>query len=154
MRVYYNLLGHRELQKNNYDLAIPYFRKALDLISVFGARFDDNDHAQYFYDLAEAYRRRDSSERFSPDALPMYDKVTLPTVSRQYSGDLYAKSHYWMGLEWERMIGFTGTPADAQERRLKAIGYYRKFLDLWKDADPIFPEIEDARKRLDSLLAQ
>ncbi len=150
MRVYYHLLGHRELQKNNLDLAIRYFWKALDLLSVLHAGSFDADHTKYFYDLAEAYRR---SGNFS-GAFSMYKKVVLPTVSREFSGDLYAKSYYRMGLEWERTMGNMGTPADARERRLKAIECYRKFLDLWKDADPIFPEVVDAKKRLAHLEAE
>jgi len=151
MRVYYNLLGHRELQKANYDQAIRYYWKALDLLSLLGAQGADGDHAKYYYDLAEAFLRRDGG---FPVNISMYEKVFLPTVSRQHCGDLYAKSYYWMGLHWEQRIRhIIQTPAEAQENRLKAIGYYRKFLDLWKDADPIFPEVEDAKKRLARLEA-
>jgi tetratricopeptide (TPR) repeat protein len=150
MRVYYHLLGHRELQKKNYDLAISYFWKALDLLSALAAGSYDADHAKYFYSLAEALERSGQG----PDAFPMYEKIILPTVSREFSGDQYARSYYGMGQYYERMITNFGTPEDVRERRLKAIGYYRKFLDLWKDADPIFPEVEDAKARLARLEAE
>jgi len=30
----------------------------------------------------------------------------------------------------------------------EAIEHYEKFLELWKDADPGIPEVEEAKKRL------
>ena len=36
-------------------------------------------------------------------------------------------------------------------RKGKAIKSYRKFLDLWKDADPFISEVEDAKLRLIAL---
>ena len=58
-------------------------------------------------------------------------------------GDIYAKSFYMLGKTYEEQ-GTTG----------KAIEYYKKFLDLWKDADPGIAEVEDAKKRLAGLLTE
>jgi cytochrome c-type biogenesis protein CcmH/NrfG len=44
-----------------------------------------------------------------------------------------------------------GKIADQQGERARAAESYRKFLDLWKDADPSLPEVEDAGRRLAGL---
>jgi tetratricopeptide (TPR) repeat protein len=150
MRVYYDLLGHRELHKKNYDQAIQYFWKAVDLISPLAAKSVDGDHAKYFFDLAEADRLSGDLSR----AVPMYEKAVLLTVSREFSGDLYAKSFYWQGVDAELQMNSSVAPDLVRERREKAMGHYRKFLGLWGNADPIFPEVEDARKRLAALEAR
>lgn len=55
-------------------------------------------------------------------------------------GDIYAKSFYMLG----QIYGQKGELSIAAEN-------YRKFLDLWKDADPGISEVGDARQRLAAL---
>jgi cytochrome c-type biogenesis protein CcmH/NrfG len=58
-------------------------------------------------------------------------------------GDIYARSFYMLGKIYEQ-----------QGNTAKAVEHYEKFLDLWKNADPGFVEVEDAKKRLAGLLEQ
>ena len=50
------------------------------------------------------------------------------------------KAHYLLGVAYEKS-GWNK----------KAIEQYEEFLEIWKDADPGIPEVEDAKERLANL---
>jgi tetratricopeptide (TPR) repeat protein len=93
----------------------------------------ENDHALFLEPLAAAYYRSGDLDKTHQE----YEKITSLTVGRTAWGDIYAKSFYMLGKI-----------AEQQRDKGRAIENYRKFLDLWKDADPGTPEVEDAKKRL------
>jgi tetratricopeptide (TPR) repeat protein len=66
-----------------------------------------------------------------------YERLVSLTAGRLFFGDIYAKSFYTLGKIYEQ-----------QGKKTRAIENYKKFLDLWKDADSGIPEVEDASKRL------
>ena len=94
----------------------------------------EEDLSRYFYSLAEAYEKSGNLGQ----ALESYEKLTGLRKTEPFDAD--ARRLYRLGRVKEQM----GDRAGAEES-------YRKFLALWKDADPVFPEIGDAKTRLESL---
>jgi len=136
-RYIHHLTGRIELEKGNLARAIEYIQPI-----VSGLPFQTwwyylfNDHALYLEPLASAYFRAGDLEK----ALETYEQIIGLTAGRIKHGDVYAKSFYMLGKIYEE-----------QGNRAKAIESYEKFLNLWKEADPGFVEVEDARKRLSEI---
>jgi tetratricopeptide (TPR) repeat protein len=135
MRYYYYLMGHICLEENSIDDAIAYFEKAISLLP-YQSNPEGDEHAPFYDSLALAFFRAKDYE----NARKWYEKILGLTSGRIDYGDNYAKSFFMLGRIYEQK-GWKG----------KAIESYQKFLDLWKDADPAIPEIEDARLRLIAL---
>jgi serine/threonine protein kinase/Tfp pilus assembly protein PilF len=106
--------------------------------------------------------------------MPDFQNVVIAFYNLPPQKDLLARAYQKKGeidkaiAEYERLITFDPQSKDRYfihplyHHRLgklyeekgharKAIEQYQKFLDLWKDADPGFIEVEDAKKRLAGL---
>lgn len=137
IRYAHHLLGLIELKRKNYPEAIRCFSQAKDLLPhPYSLMPFANDQANFAEHLASAYYESGDLER----AREEYEKILTFTIGKLYQGDIYARSLYWLGRIYEEL----GNAAQAVE-------YYKKFLDLWKDADPGLVEAPDARKRLAGL---
>ncbi len=134
IRYHHGLEGAIEFENKNYSRAIENFNKAISLLPFQSGIFDE--HVFFMEPLALAYYRSGDLDK----AREAYEKITFLTTGRTIAGNLYAHSFYMLGKIYEE-----------QRDTASAIEHYEKFLDLWKDADPGFPEVEDARKRLAGL---
>lgn len=135
MHHYHHLRGMIELEQQNLDQAVENFEKALSLQTR-----DPNDkRADYIQSLARAHAASGNIEKAQEE----YEKITSSLVYRYSYGDFYARSFYELGKIYEKK-GWKG----------KAIEHCEKFLDIWKDANLGFPEVEDARKSLAGLKSQ
>ncbi len=135
IKMHYLLEGMIELKRGNYPRAVEFSEKAVSLLSS-QYSIDGDMHALYFEPLALSYYMAGDLEKSQKE----YEKITSLTSGRLYWGDIYAKSFYMLGKIHER-----------QGNTTKAIDNYEKFLNLWKDADPGLPEVDDAKKRLAGL---
>jgi serine/threonine protein kinase/tetratricopeptide (TPR) repeat protein len=131
-RWYLYLMGLIDLEKNNNSKAIEFLNEALSLEPHQWVPY--GSHTAFFLDgLARAYFRSGGLE----SARKEYEEITRLTTGRLMYGDIYARSFYMLGKTGEQQ----GDKAYARQN-------YQRFIDLWKDADPGLPEVEDARKRL------
>jgi tetratricopeptide (TPR) repeat protein len=97
---------------------------------------DPSDHAYWLDMMADAYLLGGRLDR----AAETYGQIQELQGGRWDWGAVYTRSYYKLGKVYEQL----GKKPDARES-------YRKFLDLWKDADSGLPEVEDAGKRLAAL---
>jgi len=134
IKLYYDLMGMIELEKENFSKAIEHFKSAISLLPY--QSYDYTSHAIFYDNLALAYYKSRELEKAQEE----YEKITQLTTGRLDYGDIFAKSFYMLGKIYEQ-----------QGNIAKAIENYKKFLDLWKDADSGLPEVEDARKSLAGL---
>ena len=144
MRAWHHLRGLQELGRGRGQRAISEFERALDLSTPETRRCDQ---APVLFSLAEAHESLGNANA----AGISFDGISKPGERGSLTGDVYALSFYrkakiyesnWRGAMFQPNV----------ESRKKAIEGYRKFLSLWRDADPLFAaQVEDARRRLAAL---
>jgi len=128
---YHYLTGMIELEKRNYAKAVELFKLGLPLMNA-----DAEEHLLFADAMGTAfYQLGDLSS-----ARQEYEKIISLGIGRLSYGDVYAKAYYHLGEISEQ-----------QEKKAEAAERFRKFLDLWKNADPGRPEVEDAKKRLGAI---
>ena len=133
---YWDLLAGRMMIDNkDYSGATDRLEKAEALLPF--QYFFDNDQVLFMDALALAYFKQGDLDKARKEC----EKISQLTVGAFYYGDIFAKNFYRLGMICEK-----------QGDKVKAKENYQKFLNLWQDADPGRPEIEDAKKRLASLL--
>jgi len=134
MRYYDYLMGLIEHEKKNYSGAVDYLQRAQSLLP---AEWNSRDvQAKFYFALGQAQHRAGNLV----EAQKAYEDILPMTFGRDYCQHLYVLAFYELG----RVFQDQGNTA-------QAIEHYQKFLDLWKDADPGLPEVDDARARLSQI---
>jgi tetratricopeptide (TPR) repeat protein len=130
MSDYWWTVGYIELARGNFEASVTNFEKAARDVPYIWAH----------YPLAKAYLE---AGRLG-EAVAEFEKVlSRYDENRAYNAIWAVKAHYLLGLAYEKS-GWSK----------KAIEQYEEFLEIWKDADPGIPEVEDAKQRLKALKVQ
>ncbi len=125
-------LGVIEFERGNLELAIEYLEQLKALFT--GIHF--GNYASAVDALARAYYEAGNLERAAEE----FELITTLTWGRLNYGDIYARSFYMLGKIYEEV----GKKGEAKRN-------YERFLDLWKNADPGLPEVDDVKARLTAL---
>ena len=125
---YHYLTGMIELEKKNHSKAIELFKLGLPLIAA-----NSGNHLLFADALGTAFYQLGNLN----SARQEYEKIVSLGIGRLDYGVIYSRGYYRLGKISEH-----------QGKKAEAAEHYRKFLSLWKDADPGLPEVEDARKLL------
>jgi serine/threonine protein kinase/predicted Zn-dependent protease len=127
--------GKIALSKNDVGAAVKKLEESL--LEMHGEEYwINNDHAYLLDMLGDAYQMGGRSDK----AAETYARIRELQNGRAEWGAVYARSYYKLGKVFEQM----GKKAEAGEK-------YRRFLDLWKDADAGLPEVEEAKARLEAM---
>jgi len=136
IRFWYDLEGRIDVATNDVGRAIEHFERAVSLMPH-QYHHDGDNHAVVYTALANAYYLSGDLAR----AQEWYENTLSLTYGRLIFGEFYAKSHFMLGKIYEQ-----------RGMNAEAIRSYHKFLDLWREADPGVPEIEEAKRSLVALL--
>jgi serine/threonine protein kinase/Flp pilus assembly protein TadD len=128
----YNLLqADIEIEKKSYKQAVVFLKKGEALLTA-----NSGWHLVFADALGRVYRLLENPNQAAVE----YERaVSLPEYLLWWA-DVRVRSYYNLGQVYEQ-----------KGLKDRAAASYEKFLDLWKDADPGIPEVEDARKRLAEL---
>jgi len=127
MSDYWWTVGCIEFARGNYETSVANFEKAAQRSQGFG----------FLYPLARAYLE---SGRLGEAVAELEKALSAYSRGRVWNAIWAVKAHYLLGLTYEKS-GWNK----------KAVEQYEEFLEIWKDADPGIPEIEDAKERLKKL---
>ncbi|UCG91635.1 MAG: tetratricopeptide repeat protein, partial [candidate division WOR-3 bacterium] len=115
---YYHLVGELFLHKGLNDQALENFKMATEIESL--------DRTFFVNALGEAY--------FKVEKLNMAVEKLEAVLKINPN---YAQTHYLLGLVYQ-----------AKGRNDKAREHFKKFVDIWKDADENLPQVIEVKKQL------
>ncbi|MCK4427541.1 MAG: tetratricopeptide repeat protein, partial [candidate division Zixibacteria bacterium] len=124
---YWYAIGCIEFSKGNLEASLTNFEKSAK----------DVPHFWVHYMLAKTYLE---SGRLGEAVAELEKVLSRYDDFRAYVPIWAVKAHYLLGIAYEKS-GWNK----------KAIEKYEEFLEIWKDADPGIPEVEDAKERVKKL---